>query len=241
MGPPDLAAAFIPASGETLLGGLYQASAERPRPAALLLHGLPGHEKNLDLAIDLRERGVHALYFHYRGSWGSSGTFSIAGLLADASAALAYLADRPEVDPRRLAVIGFSLGGWAALALAASDPRVAACVAVAPLVDPRDVPLPADLADESAATLAGTSAARLRDEWISLPAALSFAEGLRRVPLLLVTADHDELFPPAHYRDLPANLPQMSWVRFPRARHLFGGVRPGLRHTITDWLSQRLD
>lgn len=236
----DLLAAFIPSSGHMLLGGLYRASVQRRQPAILLLHGLPGHEKNLDLAVDLRDRGIHCLYVHYRGSWGSGGDFSIANLSVDAMAALEWLAARPEVDPGRVGVVGFSLGGWVALALSAESHNVAACVAVAPLIDPHLVPLPADLAAESAATLQGTSPERLTREWGQLPSATTFAARLSRTPLLLATADADYLFPPAHYRDFAAAIPDLERVRFPGADHAFGRVRPGLRHVVADFICRRL-
>jgi dienelactone hydrolase len=50
--------------------------------------------------------------------------FDIAG-----SAALDYLATRPDVDINRVAVVAMSLGGYYAPRCAAMDPRFAACVA----------------------------------------------------------------------------------------------------------------
>ena len=47
-----------------------------------------------------------------------------------------YALGRPEVDPERLAAIGFSGGGIRVLGMAAEDPRVNACIADAPLPDP---------------------------------------------------------------------------------------------------------
>src|SRR5262249_59287734 len=48
----------------------------------------------------------------------------------DALHAFAYLAQRPEADPRRLGVKGLSLGGPIAVALAAAEPRARAVVSV---------------------------------------------------------------------------------------------------------------
>jgi alpha/beta superfamily hydrolase len=235
-----LEAAFIDSAGVRLIGGLYLAGGTRPRPAALLLHGRPGHEKNLDLAVELRQTGLHCLYFHYRGAWGSPGRFSCASLVADAAAALDWLARRPEVDPRRIVLVGFSLGGWVACTLAA-DCAPAALVAVAPLVDPRLVPLPAALADESAATLNGTTAAQLAAEWGSLPPLTEVAPRLQVLKFLLVTGDQDSLFPPSHFDSFVADLPNLKRVQFPQAEHLFSEVRPGLRHVICRWLAETLE
>lgn len=239
MSGPGLEAAFILSGGVQLLGGLYRAAGDGPRPAALLLHGLPGHEKNLDLAVDLRQLGLHCLYMHYRGAWGSEGDFSCTHLLDDATAGFDWLADRPEVDLRRIALIGFSLGGWVACALAAR--RIpAALVAVSPLIDPGRAPLPADLAAESASTLRGTTADRLRTEWAALTPVTDFADALQNLPILLVTGDRDSLFPPVDFELLGSILPRMRRIRFPQADHVFSDVRPGLRHVIGRWLAETL-
>ena len=42
----------------------------------ILLHGFPGNERNLDLAQAIRRSGWNAVFFHYRGAWGSGGVFS---------------------------------------------------------------------------------------------------------------------------------------------------------------------
>lgn len=53
------------------------------------------------------------------------GWFGDAGI----SAAVTYLADRPDVDPSRIGVVGMSMGGEEAIGAAASDPRIRAVVA----------------------------------------------------------------------------------------------------------------
>src|SRR6266487_1310911 len=110
--------------GHRLLGTLYLARGSEPKPTVLLLHG--------DLAVALRDRGWNSLIFHYRGSWGSGGRYDLRTVPADVTAAVDHLSSAayPPVDPRRLAVVGHSLGGWAAILAAAHDQRlraVAAC------------------------------------------------------------------------------------------------------------------
>ena len=51
---------------------IWPAGAGR-RPTVVLLHGLPGNEKNLDLAQAIRRAGWNVVTFNYRGSWGSPG------------------------------------------------------------------------------------------------------------------------------------------------------------------------
>ena len=78
--------------GHRLVGTLYLARGEEPKPTALLLHGCPGFEKNLDLAAALRDRGWNALVFHYRGCWGSAGRYDLRTIPRDVTAAVGYLA-----------------------------------------------------------------------------------------------------------------------------------------------------
>ena len=96
----------------------------------MFLHGYPGNERNLDLAQAVRRAGLNALYFNYRGSWGSAGTFSWANILEDANAAVQFLrstevSKRHRIDPNRIILIGHSVGGWTALTSAAADQKIA--------------------------------------------------------------------------------------------------------------------
>lgn len=116
-------------AGHTLHGVLHLPSGAGAHPAAVLLHGFPGWERNFDIAHALRRAGVASLVFHYRGCWGMPGRWSWANALADTEAVLSTLlqGDDPqmsELDPRRLAVVGHSLGGFLALQAASSRPEI---------------------------------------------------------------------------------------------------------------------
>jgi pimeloyl-ACP methyl ester carboxylesterase len=101
----------------------------------VLLHGCPGNERNLDLAQDLRSDGFNVLFFHYRGAWGSQGTYSFTHVIEDVASATDYLRANTETyrtDPNKLILIGHSMGGFAALEAAARDERVACVAGIAP-------------------------------------------------------------------------------------------------------------
>jgi len=77
--PPASMATFTIASGGSRMNGLvYLAAGPGPHPVVVFLHGYPGNEKNLDLAQAVRRAGYQAVYFDYRGIWGSGGIFSFA-------------------------------------------------------------------------------------------------------------------------------------------------------------------
>src|SRR5919106_3290287 len=128
---------LIDSAGNRLLATLFLAPGDEPKPTALLLHGLPGIEKNYDLATGLRESGWNALLFHYRGCWGSGGDYSLLTLTQDAAAALDLLlgGSHPQVDVGRLAMIGHSMGGYAALR-SGTDERVRAVATYGPVTAP---------------------------------------------------------------------------------------------------------
>ena len=121
----------IPSHGALMNALVYVAAGADPHPAVILLHGFPGNERNLDLAQDMRRAGWDVLYFNYRGSWGTPGDFSFAHSIEDTHAAIAYLR-RPDVakslrlDPKRIVLIGHSMGGFMTVEAAAADPAIKA-------------------------------------------------------------------------------------------------------------------
>jgi len=89
--PPHSAQVLVPSHGVGMNGLFYLAGGAGPHPTIVLLHGFPGNEQNLDLAQAIRRAGWNVLTMHYRGSWGSPGVFSIAHVLEDVDAAVAFV------------------------------------------------------------------------------------------------------------------------------------------------------
>jgi uncharacterized protein len=159
------------------------------RPAVLVCNGNAGNRAlRAPLAVALSRAGLSVLLFDYRGFGGNPGRPSEDGLAADARAAQAWLAARPEVDPRRIAYLGESLGAAVALRLAVERPP-AALVLRSPFTSLADV-------------------GRLHYPW--LPVGLLLADRYPSadraadltVPVLVVAGEHDRIVPAALSRRL---------------------------------------
>lgn len=91
-----------------------------------------------DIAKALNAAGYVALLFDYRSFGDSEGPrwrLIPEEQVADVRAAVTFVADHPQVDPERLALLGLSLGGSNAVAAAALDRRVSAVVAIEAMGD----------------------------------------------------------------------------------------------------------
>jgi len=96
-----------------------------------------------DLSAALTKAGVVTLRYDHRGIGASQlptdQQLTWDDMVADAKEALAYLGQRQEVDPSRIAVVGHDMGGAIALSLASTDNRVKSVALVStpgrPLVD----------------------------------------------------------------------------------------------------------
>ncbi|MEU7867017.1 alpha/beta fold hydrolase [Dactylosporangium sp. NPDC049140] len=208
-------------SGDALLPAvLLTPAGEGPHPLVVVLNGFPGNERNADLAQALRRLGYATLSFHYRGSWGTPGTWSWAGVQADVANVLSLIRDGAlagfAVDPTRVALVGHSLGGFTALRAAAADPGIRAVAVLAPF----DLGAAGDLAagdtarhaayvrdfDGELLPLRGTSGAALVDEMVAAAAdwrLSALAERLADRPVLLVGGDRDAVADPdVHFRPL---------------------------------------
>jgi dipeptidyl aminopeptidase/acylaminoacyl peptidase len=82
--------------------------------------------------VEIARRGIHTLAIDGPGQGEAlrlQGIPSRHDYEVPARAAYEYMMNRPEVDPKRMAVAGFSMGGYYAPRAAAMEPRFAACVA----------------------------------------------------------------------------------------------------------------
>jgi pimeloyl-ACP methyl ester carboxylesterase len=199
--PAKMTVLHIPSHGLLINGLIYSPPGAGLHPTIVICHGLPGNEKNLDLAQALRRAGWNAVTFNYRGSWGSPGNFRFAQTLEDADAVLAYLRDPANatklgVDTRRIVLAGHSMGGWVTALTAANDHALIGAILIcagdmgADGEAPRDRAI-AEMADNME-SLAGVTAESMADEIRANAKAFRMenaAAGLAQIPLLALTSD----------------------------------------------------
>jgi len=109
------------------------ATSHEPSPAVVMMHG------NAELIDDLigtaqamADRGVHVLLPEYRGYGRSGGTPGERAIVEDATAFVARLQARPDVDASHVAYIGRSIGCGVATGVAATTPPAALILMMPP-------------------------------------------------------------------------------------------------------------
>jgi len=245
----------MPHSGQTgivinsdryrLLGRLFLAQGDDPKPTALILHGIPGIEQNYDIALMLRESGWNSVIFHYRGCWGSEGNYVLKTIPTDVRAAVDFLSNGtyPQIDSERLIVIGHSLGGWATVLGAVDDTRLRAVVAISAVTEPREPPyFDVVYAEENFSPwLNGITPEEFDRQWKELDAEYSAVEQVARIsprPLLILHAEHDDDVPLSQSQALYecAKEPRQLVIH-PEANHSFTWHREWLRDQILKWIT----
>lgn len=228
---------------EWRVGGLYRPSRAVRTPAVLMLHGFPGVQKNDDIAAELCRRGMTVFTPHFRGCWGSSGVYSLRGLLEDAQAALRLLSRYHHVDSARVGVLGCSVGGWVALRLAAST-RVAALAVMAPGWPRTNVPADAAYLRRNGKVVNIPRFDEVWREYLSIarderPEA--YIPDIAPTPLLVLQGLKDRLVPPGAARKLwsLAGFPK-ELLEFPEEDHEFQVDRPAVTAAACDWLQAQL-
>lgn len=211
---------FTTQNGERVPGNLSIPQVGHPVPVVVLIHGLGSSKDRWERAdrAPLRDSllasgiGVYAFDLRFHGERSARNDYQnpvyltfgdslytrnrdmSIGSTVDARRALDYLSTRLEIDPDRIAIAGYSLGGLIALRLSALEPRLVTVVGCA--VPTTTSPLPMDAflfaarATVPAALLIGES------DWLSSPADARKLHGLLPEGSSLVFFDAGHSLPP---------------------------------------------
>ena len=130
-------------AGITLAGTLTLPKKEGLYPVVILVSGsgpqnrdeeLLGHKPFLVLSDYLTRNGIAVLRYDDRGVGASKGVFSTsttADFAADVTAAVTYLSNRKEINPKKIGIVGHSEGGIIAPIVASTSKNVAFIVLLA--------------------------------------------------------------------------------------------------------------
>jgi len=248
--PAKMTVIHIPTHGLLINGLVYQPPGAGAHPTVVICHGLPGNEKNLDLAQALRRAGWNAVTFNYRGSWGSPGNFRFTQTLEDANAVLAYLranAATLGINTRQIVLVGHSMGGWVAAHTAAQDHAISGAILISAAdmghegTQPHDR-LVASMADDLE-SLNGVTAESMANELRDHAKAFSMenaAAGLTQIPLLALTAD-DGLAPDATalVNAIAAKGGHKATIKHFATDHSWSDRRITLETEILNWLKDQ--
>ena len=257
---PDMHGILIPGKRGRLLSVLYTAAGEGVHPTVLLLHGIPGCERNFDLAQSLRRAGFHVMTFHYSGSWGSDGSYSLANDLEDTNTVLDFvLQDRKYgFDKQHIYAVGHSLGGFVCGQLSAHRHEIKGAVLLMPCdigrlpliaqEDPASWQTIQEVLEDSAQWLSGTSGEALLREALHRSADFRLeraAEALAPKPVLCIGGTLDIYTPPVLHCEPLAHAVQeaggtsIQTVSYP-TDHFFADYRLTVAETVTTFLKEQL-
>jgi len=239
----DIRAVKFRVGSEWRVGGLYSPSIAGRYGAVLCLHGFPGVQKHEDIVTELCRRGLVVFMPHFRGSWGSSGLFTVSGALDDARAAHHLLSKYKHVDAKRLGIIGISLGGWLALRLAA-ERLMKATVVLAPAVEAKESDSSASYVRKNIKILKIPAMESLVEDCLYSFRSVPIKDYVARIspcPLLFIQGMKDQMVLPETTRRLwgLAREPKQL-IELADEAHEFQSNRALVVQIVCDWIEQQL-
>lgn len=208
---------------------------EAPYPTIVLPHGGPfvqevvGYDKwsqmlaNLGyLVIQPQYRGSrgHGLD-HYQSAFINGGQGGYA-MQDDKDDGALYLVEQGLADPDRLAMFGWSYGGYAAVTAAARTPQIYQCA-----IAGASVPDTTQQVNYYKNQLRGSSGVEQRRMWVDSFNPIEHADEVN-IPLMLIHGTSDQRTPLRGVKDYMKQLDRADvsyeYVELPRADHFFGSI-----------------
>jgi pimeloyl-ACP methyl ester carboxylesterase len=130
---------FSPPAGGQREGWLFPGL--RGAPAIVVCHGYQSQRADvLTLVTSLQDHQFNVFLFDFAGHGTSQGVTTLGyAETGELRAAISAIAARDDVDPKRFGLWGVDMGGYTALAVGESDPRIAALAVDDAYDDPREM------------------------------------------------------------------------------------------------------
>lgn len=193
--------------GETINGYVTVPNGEGPFPLVVMPHGGPYVSETVDRFDEwsqmLANNGYMVLQPQYRGSQKYGLEFYKSAFINGSEAGRAmqddkddgalYLVKQGLVDPDRMAMFGWSYGGYAALIAAARDDQIYQCVIAGAAVTDPDMQM-----DYYRYRIEGSAKIEQLTTWDGAVSPIKEVKKIN-VPMLVVHGDNDQRVPPEHF------------------------------------------
>jgi len=135
---PEIEFCEVPYEGKTLPAYFMKSGAKTPAPTVVLFDGMDNCKEMsvLFAGLEFARRGFNTLAIDGPGQGETLRLRKIYArhdYEAPGTAAYEFVARRPDVDPRKVVIMGYSFGGYYAPRIAAFERRYAACVCLGAL------------------------------------------------------------------------------------------------------------
>ena len=193
--------------GETISGYVTVPNGEGPFPLVVMPHGGPYVSETVDRFDEwsqmLANNGYMVLQPQYRGSQKYGLDFYKSAFINGSEAGRAmqddkddgalYLVKQGLVDPDRMAMFGWSYGGYAALIAAAREDQIYQCVIAGAAVTDPDMQM-----DYYRYRIEGSAKIEQLTTWDGAVSPIKEVKKIN-VPMLVVHGDNDQRVPPEHF------------------------------------------
>jgi len=256
--PETMQPLVFQSNSEKLIGTFFKASGKEKKPTVILLHGFPGNENNFDIAHAIKRFGFNVIIFHYRGSWGSEGDFSISNSLEDVHSMIEYISkddisDRLNINVNKIILIGHSMGGFLAFLTTIKYPQIKNIASLAGfnfgffsdylIQNPQFVDTTLDGLAQGTVLLRGTNKEKIYNEMIANRNdwnLLKLIPELSNKNILLVGAEYDYVAPlELHHYPMVEGLKKVGSElksEVYNSGHSFSSTRIMLTTEIINWL-----